>query len=1443
MLAEIETGPHKRERAVSRRSPRNELLTLTLAAVDGLEGEGDLIENSQNHTTGRNSSSREEFVIEGPEVREDSSSSPVDLSASLPDLDQSPASLGSFQRVRLSADKLREIKSPFEASQPVETKPNDLSLPPALAMPGMAQREEGGANQGQCGGLKQGISTEIGSNVQSGVPHHMTDDVIVSSMASDRKYRAALMQKQQFPVKRTVHPRMIVQRQKPKASSEKQQSSPGRSSTTAAVAAAAAATAAVTSSEPYLQASQALTSQVAGLVSQLHGLRDRQEADMAWRQRRLQEQVDRQTDLRLNQLERLQEQQADLQARLAPPFAYQNKKDPLKPSTPPVPPVHAHGEILSTPMPRKVTPVPAASSQRRRRTKPILSSESSSLEATPPGGGREREEIVSVSSGPECKVVPPFSRGEEERFLRMEDRLELLKAQLAELRTKTADWRQRREKEVSCQEDGSRSVPSKPVFFPEDRRWLNAQDVLLQCQESRQNLDDNLDAILRQHEGRWLYDVNSAEDNMDDWPDTLARLRRNVASNVEAVRREIRMEIDREARRFAFTSDRGQPAEKAGNKSRSSIHLQQRSRSGTAFIRKVPGKRGRRNETKAQKRKNVAVPSRIPAPTRAGNEKRGHVLPVFNHKPVYQPSTVQRVTRRPFPFPTALPLGVPRQAWSTDWSVATTADSDQETADPRVDAAVQVEMGKREGEEKSGRHLTQEILPVLSISSNGSAVGKNEKQLRQESDRGAESNYIFVEKTDPDIDNGSLRSSEETGESSGEVEVNAPKSVEFEGGGSLGLGVDDEGAAQRLVKMPVMPTEGHHVPDVEGDGDVKQFAEEWIKRELKARIDFQNWQPERNVPSSASASLSSSTNELNGFATSSELLRIFAEAGIPFDRELVEQLTRGIVTDLVAESWRRQMAAVVSDSSQVSSLPQRSKLSTASPSSRAPSTVVTPIATRTPSPASESLVVEGKDISTPSVSPPPPPLPLEPSEIAVESSDDNKSDPEVLTLFKSPFVGKGGNSKEQERIQTPSDSESSDKASVADEFDELVTPQPSDAEKSDADEVEKEESLSPLAVPVETQTSLRDEPTSPTPPVVVPSYSLSGSGGTSSLSSLSPETASDDLQTTSAVTIGLTTDADISEGEYLLKTEGGRRHRGELSEGEYPASPGDVRLTKDAKSKVNARDVFRREGESEEELQGDVRGLLATFLEKSPEETALSATSSSLSLIGGERNVDPFRELLAQVGAPGGENDVSVGEVVGSRLADGDDLSHGEVVQTEAMRQVIEVEILEGTEDNGRSPGELWRAAPSAVVRISQPLLSSPDDAASDDLALAQAAFLEAHYTPSASPLSPESRPNLNREAVPVPESGRALRSLFSKSNRGKRFSVRQRSETAFLPSVQHSRLSAHRPVTVTVDVPSIDEEPHEVTSDIKFSDNFHDDDTYGEMSSISFGQSDLDEG
>lgn len=243
---------------------------------------------------------------------------------------------------------------------------------------------------------------------------------------------------------------------------------------------------------------------------------------------------------------------------------------------------------------------------------------------------------------------------------------------------------------------------------------------------------------------------------------------------------------------------------------------------------------------------------------------------------------------------------------------------------------------------------------------------------------------------------------------------------------------------------------------------------------------------------------------------------------------------------------------------------------------------------------------------------------------------------------------------------------------------------------------------------------------------------------------------------------------------------------------------------------------------------------------------------------------DPLRELLSRIEPPSqqhhvqshltleghreddsdGAQDISIGEVAGSaashqRSAAGthqtgakspEDLSHGEVMRRDLVKNVVAVSVAEkaSTEPTVHSPGEIplagWsnKAAASAgdqlpgiqVVRPSDDRLSP--GASPDSLALAQAAFREVQHTPVSSPLSytqiersdnevhdrsqdmqlhnsesDESKASAVEEDTTKQDS-RSLRSLFSKPNRIQRQRRGHKRETAYLPSVIQQ--SYHRP-------------------------------------------------
>ena len=126
MLTEIEAGPRER---IPRPSPKTELLTVTLAAVNDIEG-------SMEDDAGSNSSRR--ASIEAKEADESPPhSSFTDLSLTDDDSGSTITNLGSgssIRRVRLPTGNLREIDSPYvvAGSSPVVTtneSTNDVPSP------------------------------------------------------------------------------------------------------------------------------------------------------------------------------------------------------------------------------------------------------------------------------------------------------------------------------------------------------------------------------------------------------------------------------------------------------------------------------------------------------------------------------------------------------------------------------------------------------------------------------------------------------------------------------------------------------------------------------------------------------------------------------------------------------------------------------------------------------------------------------------------------------------------------------------------------------------------------------------------------------------------------------------------------------------------------------------------------------------------------------------------------------------------------------------------------------------------------------------------------------------------------------------------------------------------------------------------------------------------
>ncbi|XP_065833165.1 protein TALPID3-like [Oscarella lobularis] len=1418
MLTEIEAGPRER---IPRPSPKTELLTVTLAAVNDIEG-------SMEDDAGSNSSRR--ASIEAKEADESPPhSSFTDLSLTDDDSGSTITNLGSgssIRRVRLPTGNLREIDSPYvvAGSSPVVTtneSTNDVPSPlPISKESDIVTSDEREPKRQSGSGLRQGVETKTARQMQGGT--FRDRDVIVSATASCKQRRLVFAKKhdaKQAVAKRTVQPKRVllsrpqisespVKKKNDGDSLPADQTSTAAAATAAAAAAAAtAATAAITSSGPYVQASQALTSQVAGLVSQLHALRDRQEADMTARQRRFQEQADRYADVRLGQLERLHERHADIQAQLARTVTHSHPPPPPPPvvSAPPQSLLPVDGDILATPLPRRVTPVPTRSDCLRTRQTVVSDTDSSCLDGME--DGRKREEIVSIDNSSSLEsataVQTSAARRNENRFCRMEHRLELLKKQLVDLRTRTTEWRQR---------NNGRSLASAPVFLSTiDQRWLDAEDILARCNESRRNLDDNLEAIRREHEARSLYDIDPFTRD-----GTLDSIRRDVARNVEAIRREIHVEIARESssrRAVSFARDEQVDGSKTKKKKQNFAR-----RTGSAYVRKLPSKRKEvatiDSKTKGKKTGNKPVKAPF-------DRKQPHFVPptAVRHKTVaFEPRAAPAVAAAAAAriiYPTAIPLSVPRQAWSDEAKSDATDDGGTSN---RIDVAIQA--GRSDGGDNADRvlpRLTLEALPHVSIDAN------ERDQPTQRSDTASDvvrkfdhfarvDAYPGNDDDDDDAGGDKAELQEDEEEIFTESEARLQETVELEGGRLPNV----DRAALTLTGQPPR-VEGHFVVAAaeEQSNDVEQFAREWIERELKARVDVQHRPESGDVSVDESASFSDEEAAL-----SSSIVRIFAEARLSVDEDLVDRLKRAVVTDMVSKAWRRQTAAATGVEHEKKTPPLSSQSSS--------STVATPLPTRSPSPAAsveeeEDRVVQSQKVATPSVTPPPSPVDQE-IPLRSESEREEEEDGDVLSPFKSPFIDQAVTTREL----TPSDTASSNKSSIpGDDVAQISTPCLSEEERNDDDEngggghsfVESENLETPSRqvvnlVVAETQTSEHNNSVS----LRSPTYSLSVSG-TSSLTSSSAASSGDRPDhTTTALS---TTDAEISEGEYLLvrpppsssSPEATTAKGNELSEGEFPASPGDVRLTKRPKGQAVSKEAF-----DGEQFQGDVRGFLEAFLEQSPEETALSATdSSSASLsVKAKRGVNFARELV-EVAQLGDENDVSLGEVIGAdnskRAEESEDLSYGEAVRPAVASEAIKEGVLflaSGSIDDGNSPGEIRRK-------------------------VAQGVGVETREEPSEmSAHSPGERPH-----APT-NNGREMRSLFSKSARDRRPVRRQpgRNETAFLPSVVQVPSISRRVLVAAARSPAPDDDMAAAaasTSDVKFSESFRGEDTYSEVSSLSY--------
>jgi hypothetical protein len=655
-------------------------------------------------------------------------------------------------------------------------------------------------------------------------------------------------------------------------------------------------------------------------------------------------------------------------------------------------------------------------------------------------------------------------------------------------------------------------------------------------------------------------------------------------------------------------------------------------------------------------------------------------------------------------------------------------------------------------------------------------------------------------------------------------------------------------------------------------------------------------------------------------AVDGRIMQLFVDAGLPVDVKFVEHVAHEVISDMLVASLGLRTSLSVLGHEHKGTGPQPEEKDISRSSDSGDDEIPTPLPTRSPSPVDFDLATQGGTEKHTERGTPPLSQQEETSD-EEHSTKDTDVQATAACLFDRPLSVDGDVGDEVgEMVQTPADTLSKESSSGEDEVprNRVDTPQISSESEphSMASDRDLELSASLQLVVAETQTSEK-EPLAATTPQVQHSLSVSGTSSSSSV------TSSDAIPTTEAATTTLTTDPEISEGEYLLvdpSTKSGRTAGNrllEVSEGEFPGSPGDTRFAR-VKNSDTVESLF-----NQQDAKGDVHGFLKAFLESSPIERALSESSTSSELRSSKKTrrhtdeeSDPLRELLWQIEPsnrqvesrrkterrriPNGDDedaahDISVGEVISSSASgqrtrivsvhqtgveSPEDLSHGEVVSRDIVKEVIAISVAEkaAAETGGHSPGEVPLVKPSNQTF---PVVQTSDNRSSasvspDSLALAQAAFQEIQYSHQSPPLSgknfrdeqtdPTPRPSPSEETgtliveqnSPKPD-GRSLRSLFSTASRTRQHRRAQDRETVHLPSVfplQSKKPRIQQQPLVVQPKPFTDERSAVDTSRVPDSgcpqfgrteqvditlpgtgeDEFKDEDTFGSVSSISCG-------
>ncbi|XP_062502941.1 protein TALPID3-like isoform X3 [Corticium candelabrum] len=1683
-------------KVIAHESSANQLLTVTLAAVSSLEkgGEYDEISDRDRDDTSRGhpstscldavkKSDQPELVIVGPEIPSSSSLSQYfstdghSAASSRSVISESSSS----HSVRMAANKLRERESPFAArAKCVVDDMDNVSTPAALINQAKCvdenNRQDVEARQNPRCSLQQGFSTEqtLPASAQVQPLTENNSELIVSSWALDSGEKKLLEEFSKRNQRRKTELKPAVQacfhkrlsNPNSQIQNEKPSTQTGDSSSVATAAAAAAASAAVASSSQYLQTVHALESKVTGLVSHLKSMKDTYQTEMTVQQRNLQKQIDRHTQLRLEQLERLGEQQSRLETQIAsvllarggqrqttgdeggakksvslisrgiqsspleidentPPrlqgVSHQNRRKLLgrngdNAAAPLLDTLYAPAPVAPIVIDRQLTDGNVGMSRADERPdtgKPSLdeSNKTGEIFSKKSTDDEESERNVRVAHWQPSR----------DRIRKMESVLETMQNELVELRQGTDQWRQRLE--------DRKVTANRPTWLPiSPNDQLNAvEHIVEQCEISRRNLEYNIASVIRQQNQRFWRE-GTVDDDDDDriLINSVEQVKRAVDKNIAAVSKDIKDELAAYA--VVPTSNtnvavtRRQGASKGFSKRRS------KSQSGKVLretqkgsIRKLLGKKSSEQEAIAER--FVGNKTKFTVPQVLGGDERYRLQrskTVSFARRNRIPSNVERNwdnERRSIRHSqlvehavgqardykvVALALAPPRRTALAGWDKAEKDDM-SESNEPSLPLKKSVFIQTRDEATEGNGHidktafarskrrpeLSKQVLSPIVIDSTSlhsdsvsypsrssvksAECGEQEKTRDQvvsaeedQFDHYLTVREVFTDSPDVQMDEEQKSSELENNEEDIDLEKKChdicndfplPQEISMHGEIHQRSSRQNTGPTFPPVPQTTIPSHSN-VDDMDGTGDitVEQRICEWVEQELLAQLfshmdppgpdhhlAMQNFSP----GSSVSRESTSSSDHTHVSLINGRIVQLFVDAGLDVDVRFIEEIAGGVICDMLLACLGQcslVVPAVALSEHAVSSIyPETNGTPVASESG---DELPTPIPTRSQSPVCAQIAVDATTHDgIAQVTPPSTPLEIEETSVEerlTEVADALKTSKNI-DLQQLPFVF---NVAEGEDVGTPADSVISRLSnSGGDEVSDNKVPTPLESVSSQAQSVASQDELelsrSVDFVVAETQTSQQYLPQQETTEHHS-RHSLSGTSTSTSSPTSIHSKSSDPIVVTSDATTTLSTDPEISEGEYLLAHTEARSDPvmascevPEVSEGEFAASPGDIRYMRGkTRSEITSQSLRYHQ-----DVEGGVHTLMKAFLDTSPVENMLSESSSSseprrpkksrrrvsreaLSLRGlvlrveepiQQQNVRNYLRLDGRSGHgddDGGseqEQDISVGQVVSSaasrqqpgKVATGqtecdrpEDLSYGEVVQRDVVRDVIALSIADRASAelaSAHSPGEIKRAAPtnergtgtSTVAAFSTTQMDFPlDDCPSasgspDSLALAQAAFHEVQSTLPASPhsdnevgcagqVAPQRQTELDGALSAVTsestlkQDGRSLRSLFSKPKRSQRQGRLQLRETAHLPSVlqqaprrlqlvqprdvqklQPSRTAERsgRPIQssdlshqVDVNVPS---GPGHPADDLE-------DDTYGDLSSISISGGDF---